>query len=182
MFGLPLHPLVVHAAVVLVPLSFVGLVVAFAAGRWRAPILASAAALAVAGAFFAVLAAQSGEELEEEVEERAEAAGVDARFHDHPELGDQAEILAIVFAIVTVIAAGLPYAWKQAADRRAQLALMGIAAVVGAGATWWMVQAGHTGAELVWEETGNFVTGQQDGGGNGDADEGEREEDEDDDD
>ena len=34
-FGLPLHPLVVHAVVVLLPLSALGLIACVVVGRWR---------------------------------------------------------------------------------------------------------------------------------------------------
>lgn len=150
--GLPAHPLLVHAAVVLVPLAVVGFLGTGWRGRWRERYGLPVALLAVAGWAFAFLATQSGEPLEHHVRAAAEAAGQPRpRFGEHPELGETAAILAFLFAIGT---AGLYAAerWVSVA-RDSRWALLGAYAVVGGVgliALAWMVQAGHTGAELVW--------------------------------
>ena len=60
LFGLPAHPLVVHAAVVLLPIAAIATVVVAAVPRWRRPyaLLAFVVALAAAGAIW--LAQESG--------------------------------------------------------------------------------------------------------------------------
>ena len=60
-FGLPLHPLVVHFAVVLIPLGAMALLVVYFVPRWRARYLPLATALTVAGALAAVAAKFTGE-------------------------------------------------------------------------------------------------------------------------
>lgn len=70
--GLPAHPLLVHVPVVLVPLATVGAVLVAVRASWRRSLAVVVAVLAVGGAVGVLLATQSGEALEERVEERAE--------------------------------------------------------------------------------------------------------------
>ncbi len=69
--GLPAHPLIVHAAVVLLPIAAIATVAVAVVPRWRRPYapLALAASLVAAGTIW--LAMESGESLEERVTETA---------------------------------------------------------------------------------------------------------------
>ena len=91
-FGLPAHPLLVHAAVVLVPLAALALIATGWHEAWRRAYLLPITLLAVGGAGFAFLAKQSGESLQQSVR----AAG--KRVGDHPEQGDTAFVVAALFA------------------------------------------------------------------------------------
>lgn len=139
--GLPLHPLVVHAAVVLLPLAALGLVVAVAVPRWRGWLgWLSLAGLAVAtGAV--VMAKVSGEAL-------AERVGEPER---HAQLGS---ILVLWSGGLLVLAT----AWVLLARRDARRArssvgttILAVVTVVAALlTTGWVVLVGHSGAEAVW--------------------------------
>ena len=87
--GLPLHPLVVHAVVVLIPLAVLGTLAAVLVPRWRRhlPVVAVVATL---DALLLPVATQSGEALEERVGE----PGV------HAALGDQLLWIGVAFAAV----------------------------------------------------------------------------------
>ncbi|MBV9830859.1 MAG: hypothetical protein JOZ82_04630, partial [Marmoricola sp.] len=61
--GLPLHPLVVHAAVVFVPLAAIAVGVYALASRWRWALRWPMAVLAVLAALAVQLAAMSGDNL-----------------------------------------------------------------------------------------------------------------------
>ncbi len=61
--GLPVHPLVVHAAVVLLPLGAALLLVLLVVRRWRAALAVPALLALAAGAAAAVVATESGEAL-----------------------------------------------------------------------------------------------------------------------
>lgn len=159
-FGLPAHPFMVHAAVVLVPLAAVLLVLTGWRAAWRKAYALPITALAVIGGVSAFLAKESGESLEESVRDAARAAGERARFGDHPEQGDTAFIFAMLFALTAIVfwavdrfgkGRGLP-AW-------APLAAYGLASVVGVIAVVTISVAGHSGAELVWKDLGTFNVG-----------------------
>jgi hypothetical protein len=151
--GLPLHPLVVHAAVVLIPLAVL-LVIAFAiwprhrwATRWPA------AALTVAAFGSAWVARLSGDAL---LESRPELARL---VEDHAERGELLSLLVTAFAVVAALgfwSLGGPSALASGRGAResrvvaldkvlpAVLVLAGVAVLVLA------VLVGDSGARAVW--------------------------------
>ncbi len=158
--GLPAHALVVHAAVVLVPLAAVALGLTCWKASWRRSYSLPVALLAIAGAAAAFLAKESGEPLEDAVKRAAQQGGVRARFGEHPEQGDAAFVFAVLLALaaVAVWAAerwgkrfNLP-AWAPMATYAVALVPAGIALIT-------MVIAGHSGAQLVWRDVGSFAAG-----------------------
>ncbi|GMV84428.1 MAG: hypothetical protein AMXMBFR80_02860 [Dehalococcoidia bacterium] len=158
--GLPAHALLVHAAVVLVPLAAVALAVTCWKASWRKAYSLPVALIAVGGAAAALLAKEAGESLEDTVARAARSEGVTARFGDHPEQGDAAFAFALLlaFAAVAVWAVdrwgkrfNLP-AWAPLATYAVALVPAGIALII-------MVVAGHSGAELVWKDVGTFAAG-----------------------
>lgn len=157
--GLPLHPLLVHAAVVIVPLAAIAFVAAMWREDWRRRYLWLVALAAVGGGVAAFLAAQSGEALEHGIRDAAAAAG-SARpdFGDHPEQGDAAEALSMLFALA---AAALWLVQRRAAALPvwAPRAAYGVGVLAALAALGMMVVAGDTGARLVWQELGSFPTG-----------------------
>ena len=90
----------------------------------------------------------------------AREQGVDVRFGDHPEEGDRAEVVAIVFAIASV-----GYAAVALYDHRMKLpawsgyAAYGVALIPAIAALILMIVAGHSGATLVWKDVGSFAAG-----------------------
>jgi hypothetical protein len=157
--GLPVHALVVHFAVALVPLAALGVIATAWRREWRHRYMLPLAVIAVVGAGAAFAAAQSGESLEHTVRDSARETGASARFGEHPEQGDRAEILAFAFALSAV---GL-YTIEQPSLKRFRIkssfTTVGVAActVLALLAFGSMVIAGHSGAELVWKDLGNFV-------------------------
>lgn len=161
--GLPMHPLVVHAAVAFLPLGMIGLIIivfsARARARWRTPVV-----LVLAFAGLATLAArESGEALEHRVGE----PGVHAEY---------AEILTVV-AGITVAGAilwwflehratravrstdgsgetGASVASAAAAPSRSVLSrvLGWVLAALAAASLVLVVMVGHSGATATWED------------------------------
>jgi uncharacterized membrane protein len=156
--GLPLHPLVVHLAVVLVPLAALALIATGWRESWRRVAALPVAVTAVVGATGAFLASQSGDSLQESMEAIARSAGTRVRFGDHPDYGQVAGILAMLFAVAAVGAWALPW-WERTHrvptwfDR----ALYVIGVVLAVGAIVTMTIAGDTGARLVWQDVGTFA-------------------------
>jgi Predicted membrane protein (DUF2231) len=166
-FGLPVHVLMVHFAVVLVPLAAAALIVTGWKPEWRQRYALAIAIVAIAGAGAAMVSAQSGETLQRTIERDAAASGQtfavgregeSELLGDHPEQGNTAEVVAIVFGAA---ATGL-FVLEQWGPRFMTLTWHANAAylaccVLGVFALVTMVAAGHSGATLVWKDLGNFV-------------------------
>lgn len=158
--GLPAHPLLVHAAVVLVPLAAIGLAATGWKPAWRKAYSLPVALIALAGAVFAFLAKESGEPVEHAVKRAAEAAGTRARFGDHPEQGDTAFVFAFLFALAAVgFWAVDRYGQRRNFPAWAPTVAYAAAVLVGAVALITMTVAGHSGAQLVWKDVGSFAAG-----------------------
>lgn len=158
--GLPAHPLLVHAAVVLVPLAAIVHAATGWKAAWRRAYALPAGLLAIAGAVFALLAKSSGEGLEGPVKRAAQAAGQRARFGDHPEQGDAAFFWAMLLGLGMAAFAVLAcIERRRELPRWAPLAAWGVVLVIAAVATVTMTVAGHSGAQLVWKDVGSFAAG-----------------------
>lgn len=139
--GLPVHALVVHAAVVLVPLAAVGAVLMafWPAFSRRFGVLVVLVAAGGAGA--AVVAKLSGEQL-------AERVGTPEQ---HAELGDVLPLFAIALFVLVLILwlfdRGIPM------NRKRPVWLVGLAVLVviaAVAALLWTFRVGHSGAEATW--------------------------------
>jgi hypothetical protein len=145
-FGLPMHPLVVHATVVIVPAA--ALAVALAAGwprfrRWAGflPLLLSAAAVVLVP-----ISTSSGESLERRV-------GHSAAVERHVHLADG---LLLPVLILAVAAAALYWIQLKGQPGLAVLgAVLLIAAVGSVGTLVQVARIGHSGAEAAWSGVGS---------------------------
>jgi plastocyanin len=156
--GLPAHPLIVHAVVVLVPLAAGSFLLLSWRRDWWRRYGAAVVLLACLGALAAMLAVESGEALQSPVRRAAAEAGISARFGDHPTFGAAARIAAVAFA------ASLGFFWLADARRDVSpffrraapgaQALAGLAALFAIGS---VVLAGHSGSRLVWRDLGSFA-------------------------
>lgn len=161
LFGLPAHALVVHAAVVLVPLAAVALAAGGWRRDWRRAYSLPIAMIALAGAVFSVLGPQSGGPLERSVRTAATSqTGARVFFGEHPEQGNRAEFFAIVLAI-TCVGFWAIDRWSERFDlpKRAPKAAYWAALLPAAASLLTMVAAGHSGAQLVWNDVGSFAVG-----------------------
>ncbi|MFC5929458.1 hypothetical protein D6T64_19505 [Cryobacterium melibiosiphilum] len=157
-FGLPMHPFVVHATEVTVPLAALLVVLAAAWPRFRRwagylPLGAALAALVLVP-----LSTESGEALEHRV-------GENALIETHSDLAEG--LLPWVAGLVVVAAALL---WFTLRERRAKsartgaeasvrrdpkwmaIALIVLALVAATGTTVQAIRIGHSGATAVWSE------------------------------
>ena len=165
-FGLPLHPLIVHATVVLVPTTT--LLVALAAvyprfRNWVGPVPALAG---LVSCVLVPLSTSSGEELQHHV-------GDTSLVEKHAELADT----LIWFVIpLTLVAVGMY--WIQRRHRtggdagpgmsRGVVAAVSVVAVLLSGATLVDVALiGHSGAQAAW--SGVAKSNVKDSGGDGDG-------------
>lgn len=144
--GLPVHPLVVHAVVVLLPLAVLGTVLVAVRPRWRARYGGLNALVAVVGTALCPLATGSGEALEHRVGDPGAHAG----------LGDQLVWFALPMALLAVVLWWLPRRARTgtgpAAGARGLgvVAVLSVVAAVAAGVQ--VHRVGESGAEAVWAD------------------------------
>lgn len=136
--GLPLHPLVVHAVVVLLPLSALGVILLLIRPAWIRAYGWLVLVGLVVGAVAAVIAKESGEIL-------SLTTGLPV---EHAEYGEKLPVAAVALTGVTLV-------WMLVARRKTArtwlaIALALIAAVLAIGVIVLTVLAGHSGAEAVW--------------------------------
>lgn len=153
--GLPLHPLVVHATVVAVPLAAVTVLLAAVLPRFRRwagwlPLLLAAGALVLTP-----VATSTGEDLERHLRSLGISSPLIER---HAELGGQL-VWFVVPLFVIALAAYVVHrrATREAEDgqsgipRWAVLALTVLGVVVPVGVLVEVVRIGHSGATAVWK-------------------------------
>ncbi len=155
-FGLPTHPLIVHAVVVFVPLTALAAIALTAVPRWRTRfgVLAALAALTSIGSVF--VAQESGEVLEDRV-----LGTEDAPFElvlAHTALGEDLLPWVLVLSIALLALIGLSFwASRRPTDRPswANLVGWGLGAISVAGAVLsliYVIRIGHSGSEAVWSD------------------------------
>lgn len=141
-FGLPLHPLAVHAVVVLVPLAALGALV-MAVSRRLSRRYGGLIVVAGVVAFIAsFVAKEAGETLALKVGQPGQ----------HAQLGNVVPLLTLLLGLGI---AGFWLADRGIPGNRSRPWWLRVAAValivIAVLATVWTVRAGHTGAELVWQ-------------------------------
>ncbi|MGZ8660987.1 MAG: DUF2231 domain-containing protein [Actinomycetota bacterium] len=175
-FGLPAHPLLVHAPVILIPLCAIGAIWIAVSPTWRHRIGWIVVVLAGAAVGASQLAAGSGEALQDAMDK--DTALVDR----HAELGET----FVWFAFVFFLAVLALMVWDTMQRRRAAaageepdlhelgrsgtaIALAVLVIVTAVGASFRVYQVGHSGAESVWEKTTTLMdgTGGESGGTEG---------------
>ncbi len=140
--GLPLHPLVVHATVVLVPLTALLVILTAFSPRIRAwagllPLVGAALSVALAP-----ISTSTGESLQHTV-------GESRLIEEHAELGD----MLVWWAVGMLVFAAAQYFLPRRATLGKGLAtgLMVLGLVAGIGTMVQIVLIGHSGAKAVWE-------------------------------
>lgn len=147
LFGLPAHPLFVHAAVVLLPLAVLTTVVAAALPRMRTQLAPVAVGLAVVALGAVVLAQGSGEALEEKIEPTE-------LIEEHAGQGERVLPWAIGTAVAAAAVAAAPAVQRRRPDTSpgtVTAVVMALTLIAGAGAIWSVVDVGHSGAKATWD-------------------------------
>lgn len=148
--GLPLHPLAVHAAIVLVPLLVLTALVYAVVPRWRAKVDWLAALLAVIAPLAAFVAVQSGNAFQ-----RRLGLPLEGDLSDHRGFGTNTMWAAIALGVLTL---ALVLA-RRAGGMRWLTITLTVLVVVGAGvAATYVFLAGDLGSRIVWEETWRNAT------------------------
>ncbi len=150
-FGLPAHPLLIHAPLVLVPLAAIlsALLAFLPSWRHRIGWWAVAALFVVVVTYFA--AKQSGEALIEAYERVNGEGAVDIA--EHRDLANAGFVLCLFWLVMTAVLTWFDRAEPlktPSANRTGSQVLAGLMTAIAALATVWLIRAGHVGADLVW--------------------------------
>ena len=160
--GIPVHPLLVHIPVILLPLVTVGLLLMVVWPAARARFGWTTVVLAFAGLVGTVLAGQSGEDLQEAVRSTTDRAAI----HEHAVLGDQLRLISLLL-FLAVLGWQLLQTWSARRENgvgsRTILAAGLAPLLIGALSTVWVIRTGDTGAKQVWKNV--HVTAEQGGEG-----------------
>ncbi len=135
--GLPLHPLVVHFAVVLLPLAAFSTIVAIYIPRYRKSFAFASVFGLFVGTGAAIVAKQTGEKLAAQI-------GVP---QNHADYGSYLQITAIVLFLLSVF-------WYRSFKSKPSIKASGIGhltAIVAVAVLVLTFLTGHTGAEAVWK-------------------------------
>lgn len=145
--GLPVHTLVVHATVVILPIAAVLVALAAILPRfrtWAGPVPALAAVLSLV---LVPISTMSGENLYDRLKQ---FGGEQPLIEDHQELAELLIWIVIPFAILAV----LGYLLHRRGAGQAVLMTVSVLSVVAAGAVAVDVALiGHAGSKAVWSDT-----------------------------
>ena len=137
-FGLPTHPLVVHAVVVLLPLAALGGLIMGLSARFSVRFGPLVVAVAAAGVVSAFVARISGEEL-------AEVVSVS---QVHVQADTLLPFGALIFFVLVLALWLLDRRGRREIPSQILAVLVIVAAVL---LIAWVIRAGHSGAESVWQ-------------------------------
>jgi cytochrome b involved in lipid metabolism len=142
--GLPVHPLVVHAAAVFIPLSAIGFILVLFSEKIRktyTPLVLAAVAIAVVSG---VVASSSGEAL-------AERVGLPA---DHAIQGERLRNVVLIFGALVAVWYFLQRSKEKAFAQSHLLntSLKAVTTIVAAASLVFTVVVGHSGASSAWKD------------------------------
>lgn len=147
--GLPLHPLAVHAPIVLVPLLVVAAVVYALVPKKRGHLAWVAALLAIVAPVSAVVAKLSGDAFVD----RSYQGQLVEPVATHADWGNLLMWLAIALGAITLALIAVRRGGAASSGPRGWIAgaLTVALLLTAAGVGWLVFQTGHTGAEMVWQ-------------------------------
>lgn len=136
--GLPVHPLIVHLAVVLIPLAAIAAIVMAVKPGVSRKYGAVIIGITVVGQLSSIVAKLSGEALLERL---------DMELERHTELGNLAPLASVPLLVLVILLYQFDRSRRGSKLRKLIAVLTVIAALFAAG---YIALTGHSGAEAVW--------------------------------
>ena len=147
--SIPIHPLLVHVPVVMLPLAALGAVALVIRQKWVQHygwLVVGGVVVAFGGS---VLASGSGDDLLEQYQSSGQH--ISSTLNSHAELGESVQWIALLFLVLT---AAWVFAHKrQLATKAVRIVLAVFVALSAVAATVMVIEAGHNGAKAKWEQT-----------------------------
>ncbi|MFY1689736.1 DUF2231 domain-containing protein [Plantactinospora sp. WMMB782] len=149
--GLPAHALLVHAAVVFVPLLALVSTGYAVLTRFRSRLDWAAALLAVAAPVAAFLAVQSGEEFQQVLIAKGYGPEILEKVVEHQGYGELSLWWSLALGVVTLVLVALTRPRARALPRWLGPLLAVVVVVLAAVNVWYVYLTGDTGAQAVWQ-------------------------------
>jgi hypothetical protein len=149
--GMPVHALVVHAAVVFVPLLALVAIAFAVVPRWRSKVGWAAVLLAIAAPATAWVSTESGEELRARLVENGMSGPPLAAIDDHMGFGTLTFYYSLGLGAVTLVMVFLTLRrTERPLPRAAALGLTVIMVALAAVSGYYVFRTGDSGAQAVW--------------------------------
>lgn len=149
-FGLPLHPLIVHLTVVLIPVVALALIVESVWPRTRRMLRWPTAVGALAAVAVVFVTTRSGDHLSRQLP-------VNDLINRHADLGGQLQYFVVGLAVAAVVL--LVLTSPKLADKRTNVVLVVVcvlSVLVSGAAVVQVVRIGHSGATAAWNGIGDL--------------------------
>jgi uncharacterized membrane protein len=148
--GLPVHALVLHVAVIFVPLLALGAIVYALVARWRPKIAWAVAALAVAAPVSTLVTRLSGEKLYDRlVAQGLKGKGLEI-LDEHMGFGTRTFWFSVALGVVSLVLVALTWRRPGTLPRMADLALGAVTVVLALISGYYVFRTGDSGATAVW--------------------------------
>jgi hypothetical protein len=151
--GIPAHPLIIHAAVVFIPLLVVGAIVFAVWPAVRGRIDWAVGALAVIAPLVATAAVLSGNNLRQALVGNAPTSVLAVKITQHQAYGHDTLWFTIALGVVTLAVVGYSWQVKRAGGSEAVLVRVGgavVTVVLAAFVGYYVFRTGDSGAHMVW--------------------------------
>lgn len=151
--GLPVHVLVVHAAVIFVPLLAVGAIVYALVARLRPRIGWAVVLLAIAAPIAALAAMLSGNELYDRLIAERRVSGPGAEIiSDHQGYGGLTFWFTLALGVVSLIMVSVTRRKAGSLPKAADIGIAVVTVALAAISAFYVFQTGDSGATAVWGE------------------------------
>jgi uncharacterized membrane protein len=148
--GLPVHVLVVHAAVVFVPLLALGAIAYALVARWREKIGWAVIALAIIAPICTLVSKLSGEKLYDRLVAQGLKGKGKEMLDDHMGFGTRTFWFTLALGVVTLVMVLLTLRKSGSLPRAASLGLAVIMVALAAISGYYVFRTGDSGAHAVW--------------------------------
>lgn len=151
--GLPVHALVLHTAVVFVPLLAVGAIVYALVTPWRPKIAWAVALLAVVAPICTLVAKLSGEKLRDRLVANGMTGNPLTVINQHMSFGTRTFWFSLALGIVTLTTVGLTWRRSKSLPLVAQLGVAVVLIALAAISGYYVYRTGDSGAKAVWGQS-----------------------------
>jgi uncharacterized membrane protein len=146
--GLPVHVLVIHAAVVFVPLLALGAIVYAVVPRWRSKIGWAVISVAIIAPIVTFVSKESGEKLYDR-----QTASFKPKLDAHMSFGTHTFWYTLALGVVTLVVAIITLRRPGSLPRIVEIVLSVVMVVLAVIAGYYVYRTGDSGAHVVWGST-----------------------------